>query len=381
MDFDQKQSIYDIVMNYWINDDPYLKELAVKWNEEASEEARRVHSECVIVDCCAFYLEKFNWQLEQSRAACLNMTIPSVFDPSSGGAIKETADMLSVVSNDPEHFINILTVDDIHEAHRTGRIGILLGAQSCDFMLARDLHAMAQIFSRIGFRIMQIAYNTRSFAADGCVTDTNAGITIQGRALIRALEANGITVDLAHVGQLSTLQAMDMAQKPMIISHANPKAMFDHRRNLTDEQIKKCASIGGVIGVCAYAPLLFDGTNAPTINHFIDAVCYYSDLVGVNHVGIGLDSNAQPGAYVHHDAHRLAASSSPAFVASYLAGKGKASANTDGILSLANHLNIVDKLLKRGFLVEEVKLIMGGNFIRVFEQTWRGLLVHGRTDA
>ncbi len=367
---EQKKAIYDIVMNYWIHDDPDLKALALGWNAEASEEARRVHAACEIVDGCAFYLEKYNWQLEQSKAACLNMTIPSVFDPSSGGAIKETADMLSVVNADPERLVNILTVDDIHEAHRTGRTGILLGAQSCDFMLARDVNAMAQIFSRIGFRVMQIAYNTRSFAADGCVTGTDAGITVQGRALIRALESNGITVDLAHVGQLSTLEAMDLAEKPMIFSHANPKALAFHPRNITDEQIRKCASIGGVIGACAYAPILFDGEHAPTIEHFVNAVCYYVDLVGVDHVGIGLDSNAQPGAYVHHDAHRLAASSSPAFEASYRAGKGKASANTDGILSLANHLNIVDKLLKRGFSAEEVRKIMGGNFIRVFEQTW-----------
>ncbi len=371
MDCNQKKAIYDIVMNYWINDDPDLKVQALAWNAEASDEARKVHSECEIVDGCCFYLENYNWQLEQSKAACLNLTIPSVFDPSAGGAIKETADMLAVVNADPEHFINILTVDDIHEAHRSGRIGVLLGAQSCDFMLGRNVEAMAQIFSRIGFRIMQIGYNTRSFAADGCATGTDAGITKQGKALIRAMENNGITVDLAHVGRLSTLEAMDMAEKPMIFSHTNPRALFDHYRNITDEQIKKCASIGGVMGACAYAPILFDGEHVPTIDRFVDSICYYADLVGVDHVGIGLDSDAQPGAYVHHDAHNLARNSSPAFEASYLAGKGKISANTDGILSLANHLNIVDKLLRRGFSAEEVKKIMGGNFIRVFEQTWK----------
>ena len=367
----QKKELYDIVVNYWINDDPDLKAMAISWNNEASEEARKVHSQCEIVDGCTFYLENYNWQLEQSKAACLNMTIPAVSDPSAGGAIMETAEMLSVINSDPEHFINILTVDDIHEAHRSGRIGILLGAQSCDFIQARDINAMVEVFARIGLRVMQIGYHTRSFAADGCATGTDAGITEQGRTLIRAMEKNGITVDLAHVGRLSTLEAMDMAEKPMIFSHANPRAMFDHFRNITDEQIKKCASIGGVIGACAFTPILYDGVHLPSIDRFVDAICYYADLVGVDHVGIGLDSNGQPGAYVHRDAYNIALGSSPAYEANYLAGKGKASANTDGILGMANHLNIVDKLLKRGFSAEEVYKIMGGNFIHVFEQTWK----------
>ncbi|MDO5377225.1 MAG: membrane dipeptidase [Clostridia bacterium] len=368
---EQQKAIYDIVVNYWTSDDPDLKAIALAYNAEATEQARRVHKECLIVDGCTFYLDGYNWQLEQSGAACLNMTIPSVFDPSIGGLVKEACDILDVVRKDPEHFVNILKVEDIYAAHESGRIGILFGAQNCDFMLCRDLEAMTELVERLGLRVMQIGYNTRSFAADGCVSGTDAGITTQGRALIRAMENHGITVDLAHVGRLSTLEAMDMATKPMIFSHANPKALFDHCRNITDEQIKKCASIGGVMGACAYSPILYDGEHIPSIERFVDAICYYADLVGVDHVGIGLDSDAQPGAYIHHDAHNLARKGSPAFEASYLAGRGKASANTDGILSLANHLNIVDKLLRRGFSEEEVKKIMGGNFIRVFKQTWK----------
>ena len=368
---EQKKELYEIIVNYWIHDDPDLKAMALKWNAGVSEEARKVHAQCEIVDGCTFYMENYNWQVEQSKAACLNMTIPCVADPSAGGALKEVAEMLSVINADPEHFINVLTVEDIHEAHRSGRIGILLGAQSCDFIQSRDINAMVEVFARIGLRVMQIGYHTRSFAADGCATGTDAGITEQGKKLIRAMQANGITVDLAHVGRLSTLEAMDLAEKPMIFSHANPRAVFDHFRNITDEQIKKCASIGGVIGACAYAPILYDGEHLPTIDRFVDSVCYYADLVGVDHVGIGLDSNGQPGGYVHMDARNLALSSSPAFEASYLAGRGKASANTDGILGIANHLNVVDKLLKRGFNTNEVCKIMGGNFIRVFEQTWK----------
>lgn len=137
---EQKQAIYDIVINYWTTDDPELKKLALDYNATATDAARKLHADCLIVDGCTFYLENYNWQLAESKAACLNMTVPSVFDPSAGGVVAQVADLLHVVRADPEHFINILSVDDIREAHRSGRIGILLGAQNCDFMLRTRIH-------------------------------------------------------------------------------------------------------------------------------------------------------------------------------------------------------------------------------------------------
>ena len=100
------------------------------------------------------------------------------------------------------------------------------------------------------------------------------------------MQKYGITVDLSHVGELSTLEAMDMSERPMIFSHSNPKGLFQHARNITDEQAKKCAALGGVIGVTSYPVTLWDGEHFPTIDTMVDCIDYYADLIGIDHIGL-----------------------------------------------------------------------------------------------
>ena len=134
--------------------------------------------------------------------------------------------------------------EDILTAKRDGKIGIIIGAQSCDFIHHPDISESVEAFARLGLRIMTIAYNHRTFAADGCATGTDDGLTCEGKTLIRAMERNGIVVDLSHVGRRSTLEAMDFCEKPAIFSHSNAYALYPHFRNITDEQIKACAARG-----------------------------------------------------------------------------------------------------------------------------------------
>lgn len=368
---------YDYGMKYWCEDDPDFKALALKYNAEASDEAVKLHKESIIIDTCTFYLESCNWQLEQSGATALSFTVPVCSNPEIGSAMRRMASYLAVANKYPDKFINILKADDILEAKRSGKVGVILGAQSCNFFEDTEMPAVVELFARAGMRVAQIAYNARSFAADGCLCGTDAGITWSGRQLIAAMEKSGITVDLSHVGRRSTLEAMECATKPMIFSHSNPKALFDHPRNIRDDQAKACAALGGVVGVCAYSPILFDGVRHASVDRWVDAVAYYADLIGIDHVGMGLDSNAEPGAYERCNARAMMEElpDDPAaggvVEAGYKAGLGKGSLCTEGIVNMSNHLNIVDKLLKRGFSHDDVKKVMGENFLRVFRATWR----------
>lgn len=372
-------------MSYWCENNEENREAALAWNAAISDEARELHKECTIVDACAFYVEKDNWQLRAGCPSALNITVPDVSNPSYGSVVEKLVAMEHAVLASPERFMNILTVDDIAEAKRTGKVGLIFGAQSCDFAKSFDLDASMAILARMGLRIMQIGYHSRSFAADGCDTGTDSGITMQGKALIRAMERSGVTVDLSHVGHRSTLEAMDYAEKPMIFSHSNPKALFDNLRNITDEQAKKCAATNGVIGAVAFSPLLCDETRGASIDRYVDAIAYYADLVGIDHVGVGLDSNVEPGAYSREDAQSMAdyyfdpTQFSPGCKEYYhdrveealRAGKGRTSVATEGLYGMANYPNLIDHLLKRGFGREDVKKVMGGNFLRVFRDTWK----------
>ncbi|MPN35955.1 hypothetical protein SDC9_183460 [bioreactor metagenome] len=154
--------------------------------------------------------------------------------------------------------------------------------------------------------------------------------------------------------------------------------MFNHPRNITDEQAKKCAELGGVVGVGAFPPILWDGKNLPNIDRFVDTIAYYADLIGIDHVGLGLDSNAHPGAYDRNNCRNMMKmmegqklANPNVYLTAYDAGKVETSMFTEGIVSLANLPNITNHLLKRGFSKEDTKKVMGENFFRVFKETWR----------
>lgn len=374
---ERKELLYDYYMKYWCTDDEDNRKTALAWNAAISDEAKKLHEECIIIDGCAFNLETYNWQLQAAKPTALNMTIPQVYDPSASSIQHRLTDVLHAIVHDSEHFMAILKASDIEEAKKTDRVGLIMGAQTCDFVRNSDIEAMVYILQRVGFRVMQLAYHTRSFAADGCDTDTDAGITKHGKTMIRAMQKYGITVDLAHVGRRSTLEAMDMAEKPMVFSHTNSYKLFPGIRTITDEQAKKCAATGGLVGVCGFPQLIDDGKSFPTIERYIDTIKYFVDLIGIDHVGIGLDSNAEPGGYMHRNARNMgesyfgsAAPEETMFDIGFKEGRGKASVYVDGLYGLANFPNVVDKLLKGGFNHEEVKKIMGENFLRVFEETW-----------
>nr|WP_325196250.1 membrane dipeptidase [uncultured Oscillibacter sp.] len=361
----------DSIMYYYGVDDPESKAYALAVNEATSPEAKALLKECTIVDTCSFYIETDNWHLQESGVTAMNMTVPNVLDD-MGQAVKAILDHYEVANKYPERFKIIETTADIRECKATGKVGLILGAQSCKFIEHSDLYASAEVFAKMGLRVLQIGYNQRTFASEGCLSG-EAGLSLTGKVLIKALEKAGITVDLSHVGARSALEALDIAETP-VFSHSNPRALFDHPRNISDEAIKKCAAKGGVIGICSYVPILWNRKELPSINGYVDAIAYVADLVGIDHVGIGVDSNAQPGAYDRKDMRHLMDLVPPnrdVYLAGAEAGLGKASAYPAGLYSLANNVNIIDTMLKRGFSHEDVKKVMGENWMRVFAKTWR----------
>ncbi len=356
-------------------DDPEDKALCLACNDLVSPEAAQLHRDALIIDACAFNVVHYGWRLQAAGATAINCTVPGVFD-NAGDAFRAMVSHYGVAGSDPR-FRLILTPEDILEAKKAHQTGLILGAQGCNFVQAFNLEPMIQAFSRLGLRVMQIGYNYRSFVSGGCFDPTNPGLSEYAPGLIRLMERYGITVDLSHVGERSTLEAMDLAEKPQIFSHSNPKALFDHARNITDEQAKKCAATGGVIGVTGYNIMLWDGKRFPDADRFVDAICYFCDLVGVDHVGVGMDSTATEGCYPREEVHyfaklsRLTSGDNDPGYQSIRAGRPLAlAASTEGLMCLANWVCLFDKLLKRGFTPQEVRKIAGENWLRVFRETW-----------
>jgi membrane dipeptidase len=369
-----KSEMLGAARRFYCEDNPAIKQKALEINRAITPEARVLHRESVVIDACTFFLEDYNWHLEESGATALNCTVPGVMD-GRGEAVKKIVDYYQTVRSSPKLRL-VETTADITAAKTEEQTGIIIGAQSCEFIFHPDLHASTEVFARMGLRIMQIGYSHRTFAADGCSTGDDAGLSSHGKVLVDAMNRAGIVVDLSHAGARSSLEAMDCCGKPPIFSHSNPIALYPHPRNITDEQIRRVAERGGVVGACAFPPIHWDQTDRrPGLDTFLDSVGYIADLVGVDHVGIGLDSNAQPGAYDRRELLSMgqgqAALSGPNYYLHFhLKGMTEESFHSEGIVNLANLPNITDGLLKRGFNREDAQKILGLNFLRVFGQWW-----------
>lgn len=370
------KAVHDLSMKYYCEDTPEAKELSLSYNAGVSEEARVIHRNSIVIDTCSFSLEGYDWHLEQAGLTGLNCTVIGTKD-GPGESIRNIIDYESAILNTPKLML-IQKADDLLEAKRSGRTGIIIGSQSAQFLHHNDLEAAVMLFSRLGLRITTLAYNWRTFAADGCYAQANGGLARDGVELVRLLEKYGVTVDLSHVGERSTLDALEMATKPMIFSHSNPLKLFKHPRNITDEQAKKCAATGGVVGVTSFPVTLWEkGKSFPTIDTFVDCIAYYADTIGVDHVGLGIDSNANAGAYerrkvvmLSNTTNSMQGQESLGFI-SYEAGRGLLGSFPEGLESLANIVNIIDHMLKRGFSKNDIQKIIGGNWYRVFKETWK----------
>ena len=144
---------------------------------------------------------------------------------------------------------------------------------------------MVDVFSDLGIRQIHLAYNRNNLAAGGC-HDSPQGLTDIGRSLVKRIQNTGIIVDMSHNSIRTTLDICTITEKPVVFSHANARKLVDHPRNITDEQIRACAQTNGVI--CINGVERFLGRATPEA--FSQHCAYVAELVGVEHVGMGLDT-------------------------------------------------------------------------------------------
>lgn len=143
-------------------------------------------------------------------------------------------------------------------------------------------------FAAAGVKVIQIAYNERGLAGDGCEEPSGAGLPRFGRSLIERLEAADVVIDCSHTGLRTTKEAIAAAARPIVISHANALQLKQSPRNVNDEILKGLANKGGLIAAVAFPPVISD-TVPPTIDEFVAQMKYMINAAGEDHVGLGLD--------------------------------------------------------------------------------------------
>tara|TARA_A100001391_G_scaffold32397_4_gene17390 strand:- start:1265 stop:2254 length:990 start_codon:yes stop_codon:yes gene_type:complete len=186
----------------------------------------------------------------------------------------------------PDLIMPVHVPQDIAVAQASGRVGIILGAQNCSPI--EDDIDMVEVMRDLGLMIMQLTYNNQSLLACGCYEAEDSGITRFGRQVIREMNRVGMVIDMSHSAERSTLEAIEISERPVIISHANPESFHPAKRNKSDKVLKAIAESDGLLGFSAYPFHLRNGSDC-TLTEYCEMIARTADLMGVEHLGIGTD--------------------------------------------------------------------------------------------
>jgi membrane dipeptidase len=321
-------------------------------------DAERLHAESVIVDgTCpgGHWRANLDTWLSGGTTCC----VLSAGSPHGAtGALYDIADAYQFIRQRDELCL-ATTVQQIRDAKARGQLAVVLqfqGTQPLEYETA-----LVEAYWRLGVRIIQLAYNRRSPVCDGCEEPNDAGLSVFGRRVVTELNRLGIVVDVSHTGVRSSLQAVELSTSPVIASHSNAAAVHPNQRNLPDDLIRAIANSGGTIGMNGW-PSFVSPDASPTLDQYIDHMSYIADLVGSEHVALGLDywngTRAQYDQYIadgtwHPDNY-------PPPPWPYPAGIGDAS----------GFPVLTARMLERGFSPADVRGILGENLLRVYEKVW-----------
>jgi len=175
---------------------------------------------------------------------------------------------------------------DVHAARGSGRTAIFFGFQNCSPI--EDDIGLVEICHTLGVRFMQLSYNNQSLLATGCFESEDPGITRMGRAVIREMNRVGLVVDMSHSAERSTMEAIAISERPIVISHANPSEWHAARRNKSARVLAALAESGGMLGLSLYPHHLMGGS-ACTLTSFCEMVAGLVERMGIGRVGIGSD--------------------------------------------------------------------------------------------
>jgi membrane dipeptidase len=222
------------------------------------------------------------------------------------------------------------------------RLGVLLGFQNADhFRTARDV----EDFHRLGQRVSQLTYNDRNRLGSGCKEPQDTGLTGFGAEVVAAMNRTGMAVDVSHCGDRTSLDAVAASRKPVLITHSNCRALVANPRCKPDAVIRAVAASGGVMGI-TFVPA-FAG---PSLGAVLDHFDHVARLVGVEHVGLGSDTDVDaldPGTQRVRSRYALS-----------------------GLHHARRTFQLAEGLMRRGYSDAQIELVLGANFARVLGEIW-----------
>ncbi len=269
----------------------------------------------------------------------------------------------------PDVYMKIRTADDLLAAKRARRVGVIYSFEDAGMLEGKPENV--DHFSALGVRVMQLGYNGVSpFASGVMAPQPSAGLTDLGREAIARMNAVGVTLDISHADERSSLEAVAASTRPVAITHAGCYSAYAHPRNKRDAVLRAVAESGGVVGLYGLS-YISAGPEQQSLDDYMAHMLHALSVCGEDHVGIGSDAiltpfDTSPESMAQWDAsiaaRKAAGVSAP--------GEGRPPFVTG--LNRSNRPEIIARaLLERGQPVRVVEKVLGANFQRVFAETWR----------
>jgi membrane dipeptidase len=330
-------------------------------------EARKIYDEAIVIDG----LNVSNWEsdavFERLRAG--NITAINATVATWENFVQTMAHLAAWMRRfrARQDIVQVKETADIHAAKKLGKTGIILSFQNAS-PIENELDRLG-LFLALGVRVIQLTYHETNLLGSGCWERNDCGLSNFGIDAVREMNRLGIVIDLSHVGPKTTMDAIEISEQPVAITHANARSFCGHPRNKEEEALKLLAEKGGVVGATSFANFLPKGFDS-TVEDFVDAIDDMVERIGLDHVAIGTDStHDQPLEFWHY----IVSQQGTKFPSTFADGSvpyTELSFQPRGIDSPAEFPNLAEALANRGYKAEEIAKLLGGNWMSLFERVW-----------
>ncbi len=264
--------------------------------------------------------------------------ISSERDPTPAYPLRTAMEMTEAFYTECERYpklvVPVTSHAEIMQANEEGRIAAMLSIEGADVIEGRP--SMLRVYHRLGVRMVGLVHSLRNLLADGVADNrTKGGLSRLGVEVVEELNRLGMIVDVSHLSDAGFWDVMEASKDPVVASHSNSRAVCAHPRNMTDEMIKALAERGGVMGMNFATD--FVHKTKPSVSTLVDHIDHIVDLVGPEHVGLGSDFDGIP-------------------------------ATPAGLEDASKMPAITEELVKREYSEEYIRLILGGNHLRLIKE-------------
>jgi membrane dipeptidase len=266
-------------------------------------------------------------------------------------------------SNNSDLIFHGKNFKDIEKAKSENKTAVFFGFQNCS-PIEDDIGLVEKVYE-LGCRFMQLTYNNQSLLATGCYERIDSGVTNFGREVIKEMNRLGLAIDMSHSAEKSTIDAIEISEKPITITHANPTFWHAAKRNKSNQLLKILSERKGMLGLSLYPHHLKNGTNC-TLESFCEMTAKTAEIMGTKNIGIGSDLclNQQDsvvewmrnGTWTKAKNYGEGSKDKPGFPK-----------QPDWFLDARGFNNLENGLKKIGFNDEEVNGILGNNWYNFYK--------------